>query len=102
MSKLYRTYLFKDKDPVIDIARTCVQIFAVTNNISFSKAVKVLEKASGVSAATMHNWFSGPTVSPRFCCVAAVVRATGDEIRVGKTYVGRARHLTALKLVSSK
>jgi len=95
VSKLYRTYLFKDKDPVIDIARTCVQIFAVTNNISFSRAIIVLEKASGVSRATMHNWFGGPTVSPRFCCIAAVVRATGEEIKVGKVHVGRVRHLVA-------
>ena len=96
MSKLYRTYLFKDKDPVIDIARTCVQIFATTNNISFSRALTLLEKASGVSRKTMENWFGGPTISPRFCCVAAVVRATGEEIRVGKNPVGRTRHLVAV------
>jgi hypothetical protein len=96
VSKLYRTYLFKDKDPVIDIARTCVQIFATTNNISFSRALTLLEKASGVSRKTMENWFGGPTVSPRFCCVAAVVRATGEEIKIGKTQVGRLRHLTAV------
>lgn len=95
-SKLYRTYLFKDKDPVIDIARTCIQIFAVTNNLSFNKAINVLAHTSGVSSATMHNWFGGPTVSPRFCCVAAVVRATGEEIKIGKTSVGRVRHLVAV------
>ena len=64
MSKLYRTYLFKDKDPVIDIARTCVQIFATTNNISFSRALTLLEKASGVSRKTMENWFGGPRSAP--------------------------------------
>jgi DNA-binding phage protein len=80
---MYNTYRFKDKDPVIDIARTCVQIHAAMNNISFAKAIKSVSKSSGVSEACIWAWFGGATRMPRFATVAAVVHATGRKVVVG-------------------
>lgn len=82
MSYLYNTYRFKDKDPIIDIVRTCVEIFATVNNLSFGQAVKKLSKSSGVSTNCMYNWFRGSTRFPRYCTVVAVVHATGREVSV--------------------
>jgi hypothetical protein len=81
--RVYDTYRFKDKDPVIDIARTCVDIFASTNGIKFTKALNVLSKASGVSVGCMNGWFYGVTRRPLFCSVVAVVYATGRTVTVG-------------------
>lgn len=78
----YSTYRFKDKDPVLDIARTCVEIFATIHNVSFNKALDLLEKQTGVKKSTMNNWFYGATISPRFCTVAAVVYGTGRSLSV--------------------
>lgn len=82
---MYDTYRFRanEKDPVIDIARTCVDIFASTNSIKFSKALNILSKASGVSVGCMNGWFYGATRRPLFCSVVAVVHATGRKITVG-------------------
>lgn len=74
----YKSYNFIDKDPVIDILRTLVQIEAAQRGLNFGAMLKVIQNNSGVRAPTMHNWFSGPTVSPRFCSAAAVARALGQ------------------------
>lgn len=83
----YKTYRFRDKDPVIDLVRTCVQIFAGLRGVKFGRAMTLLERDSGVKAATMRNWFFGATVSPKFSTLAAVVYATGRDIHVGNKTV---------------
>lgn len=74
----YKSYNFLDKDPIIDILRTLIQIEASQRGLSFGAMLKVIQNDSGLRVATMHNWFSGPTVSPRFCSAAAVARALGQ------------------------
>lgn len=81
---MYSTYRFKDKDPVIDIARTCVEIYAKLHGQSWSVALQQISTMSGVSVSAMYGWFSGSTRYPRFCTVVAVVHATGREVSVGK------------------
>jgi transcriptional regulator with XRE-family HTH domain len=68
-AKLYQTYLFRDKDPVIDYLRTA------KGKIKNSK----LAAASGVSAGTLNNWFNGTTRRPQFATVVAAARGIGPE-----------------------
>jgi len=85
---MYDTYRFKDKDPVIDIVRTCVDIYAATNNMSFAQAIRSLNNTSGVSQSCMWNWFAGYTKYPRFATITAVVHATGREVKVSEHGMG--------------
>jgi hypothetical protein len=67
----YKSYLFVDKDPVIDALRTNVS----EAKIKYSQ----LSEDSGVSATTISNWFGGRTRRPQFCTVMAVTRALGKK-----------------------
>jgi DNA-binding phage protein len=68
----YRTYAFKDKDPIIDKMRT---VIADSGN-SYSH----ISELSGVSTTTLYNWFSGPTRKPQFASSNAVLRAIGKKL----------------------
>lgn len=67
--QLYRSYVFKDKDPVIDRIRTIVS----DEGLSY----KDIHIISGVSTATMHNWFEGETRRPQYATIAAVTSSLG-------------------------
>jgi transcriptional regulator with XRE-family HTH domain len=66
---LYRSYVFKDKDPVIDRMRTIVS----DEHLSYAE----IGTLSSVSAGTLHNWFHGETKKPQFATIAAVAGALG-------------------------
>jgi len=68
-TKLYKTYSFRTKDPVIDALRGTVN----------GKGYGQLSQDSGVSSTTLYNWFYGPTKRPQFATIAAVARAIGPE-----------------------
>lgn len=71
----YKTYLFQDKDPVIDVMRTMKRDTEFTD--------KELADKSGVSVTTIKSWFGGHTKRPQFATVAAVAVAMGyDNIPV--------------------
>jgi DNA-binding phage protein len=70
--KLYKTYNFVDKDPIIDRMRTMVQ----REGIKYSE----IHARSGVTPSTMHNWFDGKTRRPQFATVMAVVHALGYKV----------------------
>ena len=70
--KVYKSYNFKDKDPIIDKARTVVQDSGMTYHDIFV--------ASGVTVGTLHNWFEGGTKRPQFATLNAVARALGKEL----------------------
>ncbi len=88
-ARLYKTYMFRDKDPVIDHLRTAMQDEGESNA---TVAVR-----SGVSYGTINNWFNGPTRRPQFATIAAVARCMGDRgagaivaaIRKGKNTNGK-------------
>lgn len=69
LGHLYRSYVFKDKDPVIDKMRTLVQ----DEGIEEAKLATI----SGVSATTLYNWFEGTTKKPQYATIAAVCGAMG-------------------------
>jgi len=72
--RLYCSYNFRDKDPIIDRLRTLIR----DQQVSYSD----IEKDSGVSAQTLWHWFSGETRRPQFATVMAVVRALGYDLQV--------------------
>lgn len=69
--RLYRSYNFRDKDPVIDRIRTIVQ----DEGLKFAD----IERLSSVKATTLNNWLNGPTRRPQYATVAAVTMALGYE-----------------------
>jgi hypothetical protein len=74
----YKSYLFIDKDPVID---------ALRGEISIQKIkLKQIADNGGPTYSTLHNWFSGNTRRPQFATVMATVRTLGKK---GVTTNGR-------------
>ena len=78
---LYKTYSFKEKDPVIDQLRTILQDEKLT--------YKEVHDLSGVAEATLYNWFSGATKRPQHATIMAVARAAGWDYRLVKTAAGK-------------
>ena len=73
---LYKTYMFKNKDPIIDRMRTIVQ----AEQISYQE----LASMSGVTAPTLYGWFHGATKRPQHATAMAVIRALGYDMRLVK------------------
>jgi transcriptional regulator with XRE-family HTH domain len=70
---VYRTYQFKDKDPVIDALRVILE----ENGLDGKH--KTVHEISGVSQATLHNWFKGNTKRPQYATISAVSSSLGYE-----------------------
>lgn len=68
-SRLYSSYVFKDKDPIIDVSRGVVQ----ESGLSYAE----ISAKSGVSTSTLNGWFNGATKKPQFCTTNAVLRSCG-------------------------
>ena len=79
MRGLYTSYLFRDKDPVIDVMRGVVE----DANMSYQD----VRDESGVSKSTIRNWFHGKTRRPQFATVAAVAGACGAGVNIGRYQV---------------
>lgn len=69
--KVYKSYLFIDKDPIIDSMRTVHQLSG--------KTFKAASEDSGVSAGTLARWFSGNVRRPQFATVAAFAVSNGKR-----------------------
>lgn len=94
----YRTYPFKDHDPIIDIVRTCLQIYAgIYTHSKMTPAVRQVARSSGVSESCIWNWLNGVTSMPRFCTVVAVVHATGREVKVDQHSMGSKSRFRVIK-----
>ncbi len=68
----YKSYLFVDKDPIIDAFRTARS----DKGLSYAE----LSAESGVSATTFRNWEHGKTRRPMFSTVMAAVNALGKKL----------------------
>jgi transcriptional regulator with XRE-family HTH domain len=80
----YKSYSFKDKDPVIDRLRTIIQ----DESVSYAE----IHAMSGVTQTTLWNWFSGSTKRPQFATVMAVARSLGYDMQIVKAdTTGRSR-----------
>lgn len=69
--KVYRSYQFIDKDPVID------QVKDMIEKERLLKKPGIIHELSGVSKATLHNWFYGETRKPQYATVMAVATSLG-------------------------
>lgn len=71
--KVFRTYSYIDKNPVIDKVRTIMQDEGLYENLT------VAAEISNVGRATMVSWFHGSTRNPQHHTIAAVVSSMGYE-----------------------
>lgn len=69
----YNTYLFKDKDPIIDEVRTTIADSGMT--------MREIHDSSNVSTSTLYNWLYGGTRRPQFCTIEAVFRSCGQTLK---------------------
>lgn len=74
--KIYQTYLFRNKDPIIDRVHTLVQDSGVS--------LAYIENKSGVRAKTIYNWFNGAVRRPQHATIAAVASALGYDMTFSK------------------
>jgi hypothetical protein len=72
--KMYRSYMFRSKDPVIDQLRTALQ-----DQIGQfgHKELKQIENDGGPTASCMGAWFFGKTRRPQNSSIEAAGRAVG-------------------------
>ena len=68
-SRLYKSYVFKDKDPIIDVIRTVIQ--------ESGDSYQAVSDTSGVSVSAINGWLNGATMRPQFCTANAVLRSRG-------------------------
>ena len=83
--RMYKSYSFKDKDPIIDKLRTVIQ----DAGVSYSE----IEAKSGVSVQTLYNWFGGATRRPQFATAMAVARSLGYDLTLVKRGSAKVIHL---------
>lgn len=78
----YRSYSFREKDPVIDLYRTKRS----ESGLSYGQVAE----RGGASATTQRAWEHGTTRKPQFCTVSASFLAIGIKgivFRNGKPYL---------------
>jgi hypothetical protein len=71
--RVYRTYNYIDKNPVIDKVRTIIQDEGLIQKLG------IVHEVSGVSTSTLDNWFNGKTRSPQHATIAAVITSLGYQ-----------------------
>lgn len=71
---IYKSYMFRDKDPVIDELRTYVQ--DTKGGLSYG-TLNIIQKDGGPTASCMASWFFGETKRPQSATVEAAGRALG-------------------------
>src|ERR1700746_2132509 len=74
---IYKSYFFKDKDPVIDELRTLAEDY-FGEKVS-GKNLRSIQTAGGPTASTMREWFFGKTKRPTSATVEAAGRSIGFE-----------------------
>ena len=70
--RIYKSYNFVDKDPILDWTRTVVE--------DAKMSPRQIQEAGGPTASTIYNWFYGKTRRPQFCTVAAAALACGVNV----------------------
>ena len=76
--KLYRSYMFTNKDPAIDEFRTVMQDEYGSRKLS-GAMMKEVETQGGPTANTIRNWFFGDTKRPQNATIEAAGRALGKR-----------------------
>jgi hypothetical protein len=81
IQRQYRTYRYRDKNPVIDKMRTIAQ----DEGFYSKKRRSILHQISGVSASTFDGWWEGDTRNPQHHTIAAFITSMGYEEVFQKT-----------------
>jgi hypothetical protein len=74
---IYKSYVFKDKDPAIDVLRTVIE--DSTGERVNGKALRHIHESGGPTAGTMRAWFFGATWRPSNATLEAAGRSLGFE-----------------------
>jgi hypothetical protein len=69
--RVYRTYNYIDKNPVIDKVRTVLQ------DEGLIKKLQIVHEISGVGTSTVDGWLNGDTRNPQHHTIAAVITSLG-------------------------
>jgi hypothetical protein len=72
---IYKSYVFRDKEPVIDELRTLIEDH-FGERLS-GKSMRRINESGGPSAACMQSWFFGTTKRPQNATIEAAGRAMG-------------------------
>lgn len=80
--RVYRTYRFISKDPVIDKMRTAIQAEAARLGVKEHVVWRQIEEAGGPKAGTHKGWFRGGTRKPQHAACEASMRAIGKEFAI--------------------
>jgi len=91
---IYKSYSFKDKDPIIDRLRTAFYDAQASDPELRKGGFAEVSRRSGLAETTPVAWFEGETKRPQFASVAAFARSIGYEIAVVKVDKGRMVQLT--------
>lgn len=70
----YKTYLFVNKNPALDLARTIVQ--------RSGKSFKEIHEAGGATVGTQKRWFLGNTRNCKHDTWVATIKAAGGDVGV--------------------
>jgi hypothetical protein len=74
--RLYQSYMFREKDPVIDQLRSLTrEKFGKLTN----KAFRQIEEEGGPTPGCQKAWYYGKTRRPNNCSVEAAGRAIGKK-----------------------
>jgi hypothetical protein len=74
--RAYKSYLFKNKDPIIDETRTMIED-ATGMKINSKGVLKSIEENGGPTVSCMRGWFFGEIKCPQNVTVEATGRALG-------------------------
>jgi hypothetical protein len=74
--RLYKSYMFRRKDPVIDELRTIIQDETGDKQLA-TKTLKAIETEGGPTLSCLQGWFRGKTNRPQSATIEACGRAMG-------------------------
>lgn len=74
--RLYKSYMFRSKDPAIDEIRTVMQDHFGKRNLSKEDYAEI-EERGGPSGGCVKAWFEGKTKKPQNATLEAAGRALG-------------------------
>ncbi len=80
----YKTYRFRDKDPIIDELRTILQAMARVEGVKEAVLRNRIADSIRMSRHTPWAWFHGSTRFPRHAGVKAFARGMGRDLRLGR------------------
>jgi hypothetical protein len=76
--RLFKSYMFRGKDPIIDELRTMTQKASPTGRLS-NKTLRQIEDDGGPTASCQRAWYFGATRRPNNCSIEAAGRTLGKK-----------------------